>query len=38
MSSFTICLLTLIVGYFVYGRDVERVFGPDFNRQTPALS
>ena len=38
MISFTICLLTLIVGYFVYGRYVERVFGPDFKRQTPALT
>ena len=29
MISFTICLLTLIVGYFVYGRFVERLLGPD---------
>ena len=38
MYSFTICLLILVVGYFVYGRYVERVFGPDFKRQTPALT
>ncbi len=29
MYSFTICLLILVVGYFVYGRYVERVFGPE---------
>lgn len=38
MISFTICLLTLIVGYFVYGRFVERLFGPDAARKTPALT
>lgn len=35
MISFTLCLLALIVGYFVYGRVVERVFDPD-DRPTPA--
>ena len=30
MYSFTICLLILVVGYFVYGRYVERVFGPEW--------
>ena len=38
MFSFTICLAALIAGYFVYGRFVERIFGPDFKRQTPALT
>ena len=38
MISFTICLLVLVAGYFVYGRFVERVFGPDNNRLTPALT
>lgn len=37
MITFTLCLLTLIVGYFVYGRFIERVFGPD-DRKTPALT
>lgn len=37
MVSFSICLLALVVGYFVYGRVVERVFGPDPGRKTPAL-
>ena len=38
MYSFTICLLILVVGYFVYGRYVERVFGPEAKRPTPALT
>lgn len=37
MISFTICLFALVAGYFVYGRFVERVFGPD-DRPTPALT
>ena len=37
MISFSICLLALVVGYFVYGRVVERIFGPDPGRKTPAL-
>ena len=35
MISFTLCLLALVAGYFVYGRLVERIFGPD-DRPTPA--
>ncbi len=38
MYSFTICLLILIIGYFIYGRYAERVFGPDAVRATPALT
>ena len=37
MITFTLCLLALIAGYFLYGRFMERVFGPD-NRKTPALT
>ena len=37
MVSFTLCLLALIAGYFIYGRFVERIFGPD-DRQTPAVT
>jgi carbon starvation protein CstA len=36
--SFSVCLLILIVGYFVYGKYVERIFGPDAKRQTPAVT
>ncbi|MBQ0077068.1 MAG: carbon starvation protein A [Bacteroidales bacterium] len=38
MYSFIICLIALIVGYFVYGRIVDRIFGPDPARQTPAIA
>lgn len=37
MITFTLCLLALIVGYFTYGRFIERIFAPD-DRQTPALT
>ncbi|KAA6341630.1 Inner membrane protein YjiY [termite gut metagenome] len=36
MITFTLCLLTLIAGYYIYGRFVERIFQPD-NRPTPVL-
>lgn len=38
MSTFLIALLLLIVGYFIYGSFVERVFGPDVNRKTPCYT
>ncbi len=38
MVTFTVALLVLIAGYFLYGAFVERVFGPDPNRQTPAIT
>jgi len=38
MLSFLACLLLLIVGYFVYGGLMERIFGVDRNRQTPAYT
>ncbi|MBR6016324.1 MAG: carbon starvation protein A [Prevotella sp.] len=37
MISFLIALCALIVGYFVYGRFVEKTFGPD-DRPTPAVT
>ncbi|MBQ8672507.1 MAG: carbon starvation protein A [Bacteroides sp.] len=37
MITFVLCLLALIAGYFLYGRFVERIFGPD-DRKTPALT
>lgn len=36
MISFLVCLAVLIGGYFVYGRIVEGVYGPD-DRETPAV-
>lgn len=37
MVTFTIALLVLIAGYFIYGAYVNRVFGPD-DRKTPAIT
>lgn len=37
MITFFISLCALVAGYFLYGRFVERVFGPD-NRPTPAVT
>lgn len=36
MISFFICLAVLIGGYFLYGKFVSKVYGPD-DRQTPAV-
>lgn len=35
MVSFFVCLAILIIGYFTYGKVVEKVYGPD-DRVTPA--
>ena len=37
MVSFLISIAALILGYLVYGAFVERVFGPDPKRKTPAI-
>ena len=37
MVTFTLALLVLIAGYFLYGAYVDRIFGPD-DRKTPALT
>ena len=37
MITFLIGVAILILGYFTYGKFVERVFGPD-DRKTPALA
>ena len=37
MISFTLALVILIAGYFIYGAYVNRIFGPD-DRKTPALT
>ncbi|MCD7938321.1 MAG: carbon starvation protein A, partial [Tannerellaceae bacterium] len=38
MITFICCLLILIGGYFVYGAFIERVFGVDKTRPTPAYT
>ena len=37
MYSFLLSVLALVLGYFVYGRFIARVFGPDPKRPTPAV-
>ena len=37
MISFVISLVALVLGYFLYGKFVEKVFGPD-DRPTPAVA
>ena len=38
MFSFIIAIAALILGYLLYGRFVEKVFGPDPSRPTPATT
>ncbi|MCI6241997.1 MAG: carbon starvation protein A [Agathobacter sp.] len=36
MISFFVCLAILVIGYFTYGKVVEKLYGPD-DRETPAV-
>ncbi|WP_246946132.1 carbon starvation protein A [Bacillus pinisoli] len=38
MYTFIAGVLLLIIGYFTYGKFVEKVFGPNSERQTPAFT
>jgi carbon starvation protein CstA len=38
MITFTISVFILILGYLIYGKIVEKIFGADRNRTTPAFS
>ena len=38
MTTFIISLVALITGFIIYGRFVERFFGADDSRPTPAIS
>lgn len=38
MYSFIISMCALILGYFIYGYFVDRAFGPDPSRVTPAIA
>ncbi|CAM4217014.1 carbon starvation protein A [Zobellia roscoffensis] len=37
MISFIISVLVLILGYYTYGKVVERIFGIDTEKETPAI-
>ena len=38
MFSFVVSLVALVAGYFIYGRVVEKVFGVESSRKTPAIT
>ena len=38
MITFFIALAVLIVGYLIYGKIIERLFGADQKRETPAIT
>ena len=38
MFSFVLSFCALIVGYLIYGKFVDKIFGPDPSRTAPALS
>ena len=38
MITFSIALLVLVLGYFIYGRYISRMFGVDEKRATPAVT
>ncbi len=37
MISFFLSLIALIVGYLIYGKIVEKMFGADETKETPAI-
>lgn len=38
MISFILSIVALIAGYFIYGKLIEHLFGPDPSRKSPALT
>lgn len=38
MITFSIALILLLVGYWIYGSYINKLFAPDPNRKTPALT
>lgn len=38
MISFVVGMIALVLGYFIYGAFVERMFGADKNRKTPCYA
>ena len=38
MITFSIALILLVVGYFTYGKFIEKLLGPDPARKTPAVT
>ncbi len=38
MITFILCIMALVAAYFIYGAFIEKKFGADPNRETPAIS
>ncbi|MBK5194375.1 MAG: hypothetical protein JJE07_14490, partial [Flavobacteriaceae bacterium] len=38
MITFFISIVALVLGYIFYGKLVEKIFGADKDRKTPAMS
>ena len=38
MYSFLLCMAALVLSYLLYGKFVEKVFGADPDRKTPAIT
>jgi len=38
MITFIVCLLTLVLGYFLYGKLMERIIAPDKDKQAPCYA
>src|SRR5699024_12514523 len=38
MATFLIAIAVLVVGYFTYGKFIEKIFGVEEERKTPAYS
>ena len=38
MITFLISIAALVAGYFIYGKFIDRYFGADSNRKTPAIT
>jgi len=38
MLSFLLCIVALVLGYIIYGAIVDKMFGPDPTRATPAVT
>ncbi|HFK1455898.1 TPA: carbon starvation protein A [Bacillus cereus] len=36
MITFLVSIVVLIIGYFTYGKFIEKIFGVDYKRKTPA--
>lgn len=37
MVTFSVAIVLLVAGYFVYGKVVERILNPDYSKPTPAI-